>query len=220
MIILFQSPLLPLLQSMLRQAFGRIATVDWHSGYEAQTLLSNVEHCSAATTGPVLDGWVCCPIRSEDPMSCTCTHVFDLTAWRYHRRLTGSQRDGAGSLHSAQASCRLEILDAPAELAQIGAASEAEPDEAPEQAAEGTRLETVSRASSTGERHEGGWISVRLPGGAANLPAWAAERPSLLWLRTQAGATNALKMPAWPANTRAQQLNAAAASARRQTEAW
>lgn len=110
--------------------------------------------------------------------------------------MTGSQRDGASSLHSAQASCRLEILDAPAELARIGAASEAEPDQAPEQAAEGTRLETVSRASSTGERHEGGWISVRLPGGAANLPAWAAERPSLLWLRTQAGATNALKMPA------------------------
>ncbi|BDA42992.1 hypothetical protein COCOBI_03-8860 [Coccomyxa sp. Obi] len=100
-------------------------------------------------------------------------------------RLTGSQRDGSGLAHLAQATCRLEFLDAPAELARIGTE---EPEQAaPELDAQRTPLETVSRTSSTGERQESGWISVRPPGGTADLPAWAASQPSLLWLRVQAG---------------------------------
>lgn len=99
-------------------------------------------------------------------------------------RLTSSQRDGSGSAHLAQATCRLQFLDAPAELARIGA----EPDQgATDLATQRTPLETVSRTSSTGDRQESGWISVRPPGGAADLPAWAASQPSLLWLRVQAG---------------------------------
>ena len=99
-------------------------------------------------------------------------------------RLAGSQRDGSGSAHLVQATCRLEFLNAPAELARIGA----EPDQAAaDLATQRTPLETMSRTSSTGERQESGWISVRLPGGAADLPPWAASQPSLLWLRVQAG---------------------------------
>lgn len=60
-----------------------------------------------------------------------------------------------------------------------------EPDEAHEQG--GTPLEAVSRASSTGERQEGGWMEVRQRSSSGGLPAWAADRPSLLWLRVQAG---------------------------------
>lgn len=50
------------------------------------------------------------------------------------------------------------------------------------------RLEAVRRTSSGGERREGDWITIQAAGkGVHGLPHWVAEKPSLLWLRVQAG---------------------------------
>jgi hypothetical protein len=53
-----------------------------------------------------------------------------------------------------------------------------------------TVLEAVRRANSGGGRREGDWITIQAVKGARDhgLPTWAAEEPSMLWLRVQAGA--------------------------------
>ncbi len=52
-------------------------------------------------------------------------------------------------------------------------------------------LKAAPRGSSSGERpREADWVSLQAARGegGGDLPAWAAHRPSLLWLRVTAGA--------------------------------